>query len=454
MTVMKPLSLKISVSGVRGIVGESLTPQLVTSFAAAFGTYCGTGPVAIGTDTRPSREMVTQAAVAGLLSVGCAPVSLGIVPAPVLQHSVRRIGAAGGICITASHNPAEWNALKFFGPDGIVLRPNQFAELTDLYHQGVYPRIGALEIPEVREDSSAVARHRQSVLAAVDVEAIRSRRFKAAVDCCNGAAFRATPEFLRSLGCDVVEIHTDPAAPFPRDPEPLPENLGVLCRAVREAGCDIGFAQDADADRLTIADERGVALVEDCTLALSARHALARRPGPMVASVSTSRIVTDAARERGCEVHGAKVGEINVIERMLEVGARFGGEGNGGVIDLDVNPCRDSFVAMALVLEALTIEGGTVSEMRRRLPTYAMVKVKVPCRARDIAPCLRLVARMHADVPADRTDGVKVLWPDRWLHVRGSTTEPVLRVTAESPAEEDARALVLEVLEAIRPIVR
>jgi len=447
----KPLSLKIAVSGVRGIVGESLTPQLVTSFAAAFGTYSGAGVVAIGTDTRPSREMVTQAAIAGLLSVGCQPVCLGIVPAPSLQHALRRLGAVGGICITASHNPAEWNALKFYGADGIVLRPNQFAELTDLYHQGVYPRVGALEIAEVREDSSAIAGHREKVLESIDGDAIRRRRFRVAADCCNGAAWRATPAFLEALGCEVVAIHDDPEAPFPRDPEPTPENLGALCRTVREARCDLGFAQDADADRLTIVDERGEAMVEDCTLAIAVRHVLGRSPGPVVASVSTSGMVADIAREKGCEVHPAKVGEVNVVERMLETGARIGGEGNGGVVALDVNPCRDSFVAMGLVLEALAAEGGTIGELRGRLPRYAMVKEKIPCRARDVAPSIRLVARLHRDRPHDRTDGLKVLWPDRWLHVRGSTTEPVLRITSEAPTDDEARSLVLGVLEFLRP---
>ena len=443
-------SLKIAVSGVRGIVGESLTPQLVTSFAAAFGTYTGGGPIVIGTDTRPSREMVTQAAIAGLLSVGCTPVILGIVPLPALQLFLRRAGTAGGICITASHNPIEWNALKFFGSDGIVLRPNQFAELTDLYHQGVYSRVSAHEISRIRSDDSAVACHREAVLAAVDRDAIRARRFKVAVDCVNGAASRAAPEFLRALGCEVVEVHTSLGEPFPRGPEPVAENLGRLGEEVRRSGADAGFALDADADRLALVNERGQPLGEDATIALAVRHALARTPGPVAVSLSTSRMVGDVAERFGCPVHWTKVGEINVVEKMIEVRSPIGGEGNGGVIALAINPCRDSFVGMAMILESLAEGGGTLSELRAELPAYAMVKEKVACRSRDVATCLRLLQRLHRGRPMDLTDGVKVRWPDRWLHVRGSNTEPVLRIIAEAPTEPEARELVLGVMEYLR----
>jgi len=451
MPPRKPISLKIDASGVRGIVGDSLTPQLVTSFSAAFGTYCGTGPILIGTDTRPSREMVTQAAIAGLLSVGCTPVSLGIVPAPALQNSIRETGAIGGICITASHNPMEWNALKFFGKGGIVLRANQFDELTDLYHQGIYPRVNSRQIADARTDSSAVRRHREAVLRSVNVELIRTRKFKVAVDCCNGAASRATPEFLEALGCQVVEIYTDLTEPFPRNPEPLSEHLGDLCRLVRESGADLGFAQDADADRLAVVNERGEPLGEDCTVALAVRHVLMRRPGSVVVSLSTSQMVGDIVKQYGGTLHETRVGEINLVEKMLQCGARIGGEGNGGVIAPEVNPCRDSFVGMAYLLEALAEEGGSIGEMRNRIPVYAMVKDKMECRARDVAPALRLLRQLYRGEKMVLTDGVKILWPGRWLHVRGSNTEPVIRVLAEAATADEARSMVLGVMEYLRP---
>jgi len=449
----KPLSLKIGMGWVRGIAGESLTPQLAASLAAAFGTWCGKGPVLVGTDTRPSRDMVTQASIAGLLSVGCAPVCLGIVPLPALQFRLRSSDAVGAICISASHNPVEWNALKFFGADGIVLRPNQFAELIDLYHQGVYPRVKAHEIADIRHDDSAVARHHECVLSAVDADLIRSRRFRIAIDCCNGAASRAAPAFLRSLGCDVIEVHTDPAAPFPRNPEPVPENLGALCRAVRESGADAGFAQDADADRLAVVGENGEPLGEDSTVALSAHHVLSRRPGPVVVNVSTSRLVDEVGCRFSSPVFRSKVGEIHVLERMLSCGAAIGGEGNGGVIYPSVNPCRDSFVAMALLLEALVQFKGTMRDLRRLYPSYAIVKQRVPCRPRDAASFLRLVRHLHRNDELDVSDGIMVRWPDRWLHVRGSETEPVLRIIAEAPTEPEAQALVRRVLDYLRPLI-
>jgi phosphomannomutase len=449
----KPLSLKISISGVRGVVGDSLTPQLVTSFAGAFGTYCGAGTIIVGTDSRPSREMVKQAVLAGLLGAGCTPIDVGIVPVPALQRHVQEAHAFGGICITASHNPIEWNALKFFASDGIILRPNQAAELVDLYHQGVYTRVGAREIHDVRTDRTTLQRHRKAILRAVDVEAIRKRRFTVAVDCCNGAASVASPQFLEELGCRVVPLWTDPHQPFPRNPEPTPENLGELCRTVRASGADLGFAQDADADRLAMVDETGTPLGEECTLALAVRHVLRRTPGPVAVNVSTSRMIDDVAAEFGCPVLRTRVGEVNVVEALLRSGATIGGEGNGGVIVPDINPCRDSFVGMALMLEALATEGGSLSAMRGRIPRYVMVKDKITCPAREIAPALRHLQSLYEDQALDLTDGLKILWPDRWLQARGSNTEPIVRIMAEAPTSDDAHAMVRTAVEQLEAVL-
>jgi phosphomannomutase len=442
---------KIGVSGVRGIVGESLTPQLVTSFAAAFGNYSGAGAILIGTDSRPSREMVKQAAIAGLLSVGCTPVDTGIVPLPALMLHVRQAGAFGGIYISASHNPIQWNALKFIAPDGIVLRPNQAAELTDLYHQGDFSRVGAQEIADTRTDDSTVARHREAALRIVDPETIRQRKFKVAIDCCNGAASQAGPAFLRALGCEVLELNTRMDQQFPHDPEPLPENLVPLCELVLQSGADLGFAQDADAARLALVDERGTPLGEDCTIALAIDHWLSRRPGPVVVSASTSRMIDDIAGRHGTPVFRTQAGEVHVVERMLECGAEIGGEGNGGVILREFNPCRDSFAGMALLLEALAREGLPISGLRGRIPKYAMLRETLLCSPRDIAPLLRLLQSLYPKDHLDFTDGVKVLWGDRWLHARPSSTEPIIRLIAEAPTESEARALLMEALECLSP---
>jgi phosphomannomutase len=447
----RSLSLKIAASGVRGIVGESLTPQLVTSFAAAFGNYSGPGVILVGTDTRPSARMVKEAAIAGLLSVGSSPVDTGVVPIPALMRHVREAQARGGLCVSASHNSVEWNALKFIGPDGAVLRANQAAELTDLYHQGVYTRVGAHEIAEVRTDTSTIARHRAAVLAAVDVAAIRARRFRVAVDACNGAASIATPLFLEALGCEVLALNVDPARPFPRPPEPLPENLGELCRLVVEAGADIGFAQDADADRLAIVDERGLPMGEDATIALAVDHHLRRHPGTVVVNVATSRTIDDLAARYGSRVVRTRVGETHVVEKMADVGAEVGGEGNGGVIFRPVNVCRDSFVGMALVLEALATGDGSASARQAALPAYVLRHGALSCPPREVAPCLRLLRHVYRDRALDLTDGVKVSWSDRWLLVRPSNTEPILRLVAEAQTAEAAQALLNEALDCLSP---
>lgn len=447
----RPTPPKIGVSGVRGIVGESLTPQLVISFAAAFGNYCGAGPILIGTDSRPSREMIKQAALAGLLSVGCVPVDTGIVPLPALMLHIRQEGAFGGIYVSASHNPIEWNALKFIVSDGIVLRPNQAAELTDLYHQGIFSRVGAQEIADARTDESTVPRHREAVQRAVNGDAIRARKFKVVVDCCNGSASIAAPDLLRDLGCEVLELFTRMEEPFPHNPEPVAENIQRLCELVRQSGADLGFALDADADRLAIVNDRGEPLGEDCTVALAVYDRLRRKHGPVVVNVSTSRMVDDIAAQHGCPVYRTRVGEIHVVERMLECGGEIGGEGNGGVILPAVNCCRDSFVGMALILEAVASEGGTIGDLRARIPKYAMVKEKLLCRARDIAPALRLLQKLYSGELIDLTDGVRVLWPDRWLHARPSNTEPIIRLIAEAPTEGEARALLLQALECLSP---
>jgi len=449
--VRQPLSLKIGPSGVRGVIGESLTPQLVTSFAAAFGTYCGAGPILVGTDTRPSAEMVKQAAIAGLLSVGCTPVDAGIVPLPALMFHVREAGAFGGISVSGSHGSLEWNALRFIDAEGLALRANQAAELTDLYHQGVYPRVRAADMSEVRPDTSSVSRHLLAVTRMVDVGLIRSTRFKVAVDPRGGAASVPVLALLDAFACDVVAINAGADTPCLPNPEPDEASLAELGGLVRSSGADVGFVQDADADRLAIVDEHGTPLGTDATVVLVIRRWLERRAGAVVASISTSRMVDDVAASFGCPVYRSRVGEAHVIELMKRRGAEVGGEGDGGAIVLQVNPCRDSFAAMALVLESMAVSGRSIGGLMGQVPRYAMVRERLLCSARDIAPSLRLIKDLFRGEQLDLTDGVKVTWPDRWLLARPSATEPVIRLAAEAPAESEARALVNRVLEVLSP---
>ena len=446
-----PLSLKIGPSGVRGVIGESLTPQLVTSFAAAFGTYCGAGPILIGTDTRPSGEMLKHAAMAGLLSVGCTPVDAGVVAVPTLMWQVRAMGAFGGISVSGGHGSPDWNALRFIGAGGLALRPNQAAELADLYHQGVFPRVGAREMSEVRVDTTAVARHIQAITSAVDTNLIRAKRFVVAVDGKGGATRDVTRGLLEALGCDVVAVGAGTSGSYPESPELADDDLAELGDLVRRSGAAAGFAHDADGDRLAVVDERGAPLGADAAVALVVHRWLERAPGPVVATVSVSRAVDDVAARFGCVVHRSRVGEAFVLEAMSDHGAAVGGEAGGGAIVAPVNPCRDSFVASAVILEAMAVSGESIGAQRGRIPRYALVTERLLCPARDVAPSLRLIKSLFRGERLDLTDGVKIMWPDRWLLVRPATSEPVIRVAAEAPTEGDARALANRVLEALSP---
>jgi len=443
-------SLKVGVSGVRGVVGESFTPQLAATFAQAFGAFVGRGPVVIGRDTRPSGTMLELAVIAGLQSVGCTPVLLGVVPTPTLLLATKELGARGGIAITASHNAAEWNALKFVDRAGLFLDETRAGELYDLYHQGDFPLVPEAELPGLTAGPDAFARHALRIAGYVDSAAIRARRFKVAVDCVNGVGAIYTPAWLReSLGCEVVALHDQPTGFFERGPEPVPENLKRLGAAVREHGCAVGFAHDPDGDRLALVDEAGQPLGEDFTLALAAWQVLERHArGPVVTTVSTSLCVDAVARKFGVDIIRTKIGEINVVEKMLQLGAPVGGEGSGGVIVPAVHPCRCAYIAMALLLELLTAQGRPLSALRAEIPKYHVAKLKRNISS-DAAPELLRRLRRRCEERGARIsllDGVHADFGDRWINVRRSNTEPVLRLTAEAPTPAAAEELLSEAL--------
>jgi len=440
-------ALKVGVSGVRGVVGDSLTPQVAVTFAQAFGTFVGRGPVIVGRDTRPTGMMIENAVVAGLESVGCKPVLAGIVPTPSLLVITSARAARGCIAITASHNPAPWNALKFVDRRGMFLDEVRAEELFDIYHQGDFPLVAEDEIPRVEVEKAAFEEHVRRIAAYVDMESIRRAHFRVAVDCCNGVGALWSRRFLEeSLGCRVVAVFERPNGDFEREPEPLPQNLNALREAVRKHGCDIGFAQDPDGDRLAIVDEQGEPIGEDLTLAFAVEEVLDRHEkGPVVVNLSTSRSVEDVARSRGCEIERTKIGEINVTSRMLERRAVVGGESNGGVIVPAIHPCRDSFAGMALVLELMAATGRTVSEIRAAIPRYTLIKDKIPIRTERAPLILRHLRKVYAGQRMNLIDGVYVELGRSWIHVRRSNTEPVMRLTIEAPDRREAQRLASEV---------
>lgn len=436
-------SLKVGISGVRGVVGELLTPQLVTTFAQAFGTFVGPGPVIVGRDTRVSGEMVKNAVFAGLLSVGCKPIDVGISPVPSILIKTKRTDAIGAVAITASHNPVQWNALKFVGRDGLFLNRYEAQELLDIYHQSEFSLVESDACKAIATDEHPVREHFSAVLEYLDVEAIRKRKFKVVYDSCNGAGSLFTPRFLETLGCHVVGINNLPDGVFPRNPEPKAENISELCQAVKAEQADIGFAQDADADRLAIVDEEGRPIGEELTVALAVKHVLSRNPGPVAVNLSTTAIVDHVAAEFECPVIRTRIGEVNVAEAMIAHGAVIGGEGNGGVMVPDVHSCRDSFIGMGIILQSLAENGKTVSELVSKLPRYVMVKTTVDCSTEIAHSAITALRKKHMqEGKLDTRDGLKITYPDRsWIHIRPSNTEAVMRLTAESLSSEKAHEL-------------
>ena len=435
--------LKISVSGVRGVVPEFLTPSLALHFAQAFGTYVGRGRVVVGRDTRLSGPMLQHAVNCGL-AAGCDVVDVGILPTPTIQIYVEHIRARGGIGLTASHNPPEYNALKLFNKEGQFFNQYERNELIDLYHQSDFTQATNAEIGHVTADPGlAKAVHIDRVLAKVDVERIRRRRFRVALDAVNGAGSVMTPGFLvDSLNCRLDAISIDPTKVFPRIAEPRPDTLGELAELVQKTGAEVGFAQDPDADRLAIVDENGRVLDNDDVLALAVQRALAVVPGPVVVNLTTSSAIDDIALGFGRKVYRTPVGEANVVETMQAVKAAIGGEGSaGGVIFPAVQLCRDSFTAMAFLLDLMAESGKTVSELVAALPQYVRKSGKVAFAHGRLGGLMQALEEGFPEAEADRSDGLKLLWPDRWVHVRASNTEPILRVFVEAKTEDAAEKL-------------
>ena len=438
-------TLMRSVSGVRGIVGSDLTADLVSRYAAAFGELVATpdrGPVVLARDSRASGAMFAGAARDALCEVGVDVIDCGLIPTPTAQLAVEHHRAAGGIIITASHNPIEWNALKFVGSDGLFLDRETVAGLFTLVDAGT-PTRAVQPGGAVASDTEAAARHIEAVLALpyVDAGRIGERGLTVALDCVRGAGGVIMPQLLERLGCEVIGIDLQPDGEFPRAPEPVPENLGALSSVVREAGADLGMAVDPDGDRMALVDETGHAIGEDYTLALAVQAVLEQKVGPVAANLSTSLVVDDVARAFGVEVSRAPVGEAHVARAMRQVGAVIGGEGNGGVMLPELHLGRDAPVAAALILDLLARSGGLVRGLVEARPRYTIVKAKAP-RGGDLAAAYATLERELSGAVPDRQDGLRLGWPDRWLHVRPSGTEPIVRLIAEAPTAEAAEELV------------
>ena len=441
--------LMVTVSGVRGIVGSTMTPQVARDFGYAFGTMLGAGKsVVIGRDSRPSGPDLQQAITEGLLAAGVNVTSLGIASTPAVALMTSNLAADGGVIVTASHNPGQYNGIKFLQPTGTGLTAEDAMKLKSIWESAEFSLVNDDARGTESHDDTAPQRHLDDVLAICDIETIAARRFKVVLDSINGAGCIATPALMEKLGCELVHLNAEPHGNFAHNPEPIEENLTELCDAVREHGAAVGFAQDADADRLAIVDENGRFIGEEYTLALAVAFVLSKRKGDIATNLSTSRMVDDLAARAGCKVIRTPTGEANVIAGMLSGDCILAGEGGGGVIEPLVVPVRDSFVAIAYVLQYLAETGITLSGLVDKIPAYVMLKTRQPCPegAIDrIIDATREAFSYQLEARLNDSDGLRIDFDDAWVSIRASNTEPIMRIIAEAPSIEDAEALVAEV---------
>ncbi|MFQ6608984.1 MAG: phosphoglucosamine mutase [Fidelibacterota bacterium] len=433
-----------SISGVRGIVPSDLDGDKAISYALAFHYLQSEGSVVLGRDTRPSSLELSSAITERLLSEGRHILDCGICTTPTLQFAVEDTNAAGGIMVTASHNPEEWNGLKFVAKDGCFLNIQQFSELLSLVNK---EKSSSLVSPgRYNGFEQVMRRHVDRVLAVdfIDVDAIRNQQYKVAIDTVNGAASLILPFLLEKLGCEVIPVHCNLQGKFPRGAEPLPENLDDLGKAVREHNCHLGLATDPDGDRLAVVDDTGQPLGEEYTLVLAVNDYLAKgeKPPIVVTNLSTTLAVDKVVSKYGGTVVRTVVGEINVVEAMKRLGARLGGEGNGGVILKDVHLGRDSLVGTALILNYLSRSDQQLRELFASLPQFTILKEKVSIAKLNSDELLERIGREFGDAEQDTTDGLKIVWPDRWVHIRKSNTEPILRIYAEARSINEAKELI------------
>ena len=452
------MSLMVSISGIRGIVGSSLTPETIVKYTAAFAEYCNRGTIIIGRDGRITGQSFGHLVSSTLLQMGCDVLAIGICPTPTVQLAVGMKKASGGISITASHNPMEWNGLKFISPTGLFLDADENHDFWSIAERG--PRS---YVPWSRQGKHTpipgfIDEHIKNVLTLpyVKAEMIRTRKFRVVVDCVNAAGGVIVPKLLREFGCDIVEMGCDISGIFSHNPEPIPENLSEICSRVRTEKADLGIAVDPDVDRLILIDEKGEPFGEEYTVASAVKFVLDKETQSIskfqipnskllkvVINLSTTRAVDDIVAKYGAELLRTPVGEIHVAKKMKEVGAIIGGEGNGGVILPASHIGRDAPVGIGLTLQHLAEFGGTLSELKRTLPQYSITKGKIGVGSLNPDEVLkRLQDKYSGKGKVTTLDGLKLDFASSWVHLRKSNTEPIIRIIAEAPEKREADDLV------------
>ena len=450
--------LIISVSGVRGTVGSALDPSLLTRFAAAFGTLVEGKTVVVGRDTRTSGPMAHHAVLAGLIATGCKVIDLGVCPTPTVLLMSKALNAGGSLVITASHNPIDWNGIEFASEAGRLLSEAERTRLMEIYESGDFELAPWDKQGDVELMDTAVDQHIAGVLGCdwVVRDQTQSHGLKVVIDCGNGAGSVISSSLLKALGCEVVELNCVPDGYFPRPAEPTPDALDQLCEAVKLEGADLGLAHDGDADRLVLVSEEGTPLSSEYTFALAAEFLLNKRKGDIVATVSTSRMLDDVADRHGVKLHRTPVGVGFVVEKMRETGAVIGGEGTGGVIYPELQYTTDGIASIAAIIQFLAESSPlTVSEVITSIPSYAICKEKLEVPSQQIADVvLQLAIESYKDETLDLADGVKRVWEDRWVNIRKSGTEPVIRVFSEAQTLKEAQYLCNSTLDTLRSLLQ
>jgi phosphomannomutase len=444
----------VSISGIRGIVGDGLDPDSIIKYTNAYAGFIGKGKVVVGRDARITGDMVNHLVTGTLLAKGLDVINIGICPTPTVQFTVKELNADGGIAISASHNPNEWNALKLLNSTGQFLTPEEnMIMLKNLdKKENNYKQWD--EIGKISLYSEGMQNHVNAVLSMkhIDLEAIRKRKFKVLVDCVNGAGAYVIPQLLKEFGCEVIEMNCEKSGIFPRFPEPLPENLTETFTAVKDSKADLGIVVDPDVDRLVLIANNGIPFGEENTITQAVKFILSKVKGSVVINLSTTRGVEDIANEYGCEVFRSKVGEANVVKRMKEVNAVIGGEGSGGVIYPALHYGRDALVGIAITLQHLLEFGGTMTELKDALPDYSICKKKVELLNIEPDDVINRIKNNYNQENINTEDGLRIDFEDFWVHLRKSNTEPIIRIITEAKSDEEAEKYASEFLNELKAV--
>jgi phosphomannomutase len=428
-------TLMVSVSGIRGLVGDGLDPNTIVKYASAYADFCGNGKIVIGSDGRITGNMVKHILIGTLIAKGNDVIDIGICPTPTVLFNVKKLGAVGGIQISASHNPNEWNALKLLNSKGEFMTPEENKIMLD--------KLGTANKTYNRWDSlgnltnydEGLKNHAEDVLKLVDIDLIRSKRFKVVIDCVNGAGSYIMPNFLKELGCQIVELDCEKSGIFPRLPEPIPENLTKTMQTVKDNKADLAIVVDPDVDRIVLITDEGEPFIEENTITLATKHILSKTKGNVVVNLSTTRAVDDVAEAEGCRVFRSQVGEANVVQLMKEVDAVIGGEGSGGVIYPELHYGRDALVGTVLALEHMAQQEKSLSDIKKGLPQYSIVKKKIELGSINPDLVIEKLIEMYSEEKLNTDDGLRIDFKDHWVHFRKSNTEPIIRCIAEAGTE-------------------